>query len=244
MTRIALDPAGRSAALSRPSPRPHPSSEDLSGTLSGPLSGTGAAGGRPARPVTRRGLLGGLAAAASLAATPAFASSPAPPPPSARPSAPSLLRGRGAFRSVSLTNGRTGEWLDTVYWADGAYIPEALAALDHILRDWREDEACRMHPNIIDILAATRQLLACQEPFEVVSGYRTPETNTMLRRRLKGVALNSYHLKGMAVDITMKSRTVRQIGGAGLALHAGGVGRYTRSDFVHLDCGPVRKWGA
>ena len=169
---------------------------------------------------------------AALTATPALASAPA------------VLRGRGAFRSIALNNWRTGEWLNTVYWADGAYIPEALAALNHILRDWREDLACRMDPGVIDILAATRQLLDCREPFEVVSGYRTRKTNAMLRRRYKGVAVNSYHIKGMAVDITMKSRSVRQICRAGLALHAGGVGRYTRSDFVHLDCGPVRKWGA
>jgi uncharacterized protein YcbK (DUF882 family) len=97
---------------------------------------------------------------------------------------------------------------------------------------------------VIDILAGTRELLECNEPFEIISGYRTRTTNAMLRSRYKGVARNSYHCKGMAVDITMKSRSVRQISRAALSLRGGGVGRYTRSDFVHLDCGPVRKWGA
>lgn len=182
--------------------------------------------------MTRRVLLGGLASIPALAAMPAFASAPA------------VLRGAGEFRKLSLVNDRTGEWLNTVYWADGGYISDAIEAVNHIMRDWREDKACQMDPRVVDILAAAQKLLDSGEPFEVVSGYRTPKTNAMLRRKSRGVAANSYHIKGMAVDITMKSRTVAQISRAGLALSAGGVGRYSRSDFVHLDCGPVRKWGA
>jgi uncharacterized protein YcbK (DUF882 family) len=181
--------------------------------------------------LSRRVLLGGLTATVAMAAPPAFASAPA------------LLRGAGNVRTISLVNDRTEEWLKTVYWADGEYIPEAMAAINRILRDWREDSVREMDPKTIDILAATHSLLECSEPFEVVSGYRTPKTNAMLRRRSQGVAKNSYHIKGMAVDIAMKSRSVRQISSAGLSLHAGGVGRYSRSDFVHLDSGPVRKWG-
>lgn len=180
--------------------------------------------------LTRRTCLGGLFVAVMTAA-PAFAS------------APPVLRGNGAFRSIAISNARTGEWLRTIYWADGAYIPEALKAVNRILRDWREDEVHRIDPHVIDILAATRELLECGEPFEVVSGYRTPKTNAMLRRRYNGVAANSYHCKGMAVDITLKGRSVHEISRAALALRRGGVGRYTRSDFVHLDCGPVREWG-
>ncbi len=183
-------------------------------------------------PTTRRVLLGGLASLTVMAAAPALASAPA------------VLRGAGQFRKLSMINDRTGEWLNTVYWADGEYIPDALEAVNHILRDWREDEACRMDPRVLDILAATQRLLDCGEPFEIVSGYRTPATNAMLRNRSRGVAKNSYHVKGMAVDVTMKSRSVAQISRAGLELGGGGVGRYSRSDFVHLDCGPVRKWGA
>lgn len=182
--------------------------------------------------MTRRALLGGLISIPVLAAAPAFTATPA------------LLKGAGKFRKLSLVNDRTGEWLNTVYWAEGEYIPEALEAINHILRDWREDKACRMDPQVIDILAATHRLLDVEEPFEIVSGYRTPRTNAMLRRESRGVAKNSYHVKGMAVDVSMKSRSVWQISRAGLALAAGGVGRYSRSDFVHLDSGPVRQWGA
>jgi len=166
-----------------------------------------------------------------MAATPAFASAPA------------LLKGAGNFRNISLVNEKTGEWLNTVYWADGEYVPDAMVAINRILRDWREELIYKMDPRTIDILSATQGLLDCSEPFHIVSGYRCPKTNAMLRRRSRGVAKNSYHMKGMAVDVAMKTRSVRQISGAGLSLGAGGVGRYSQSQFVHLDSGPVRKWG-
>jgi len=162
---------------------------------------------------------------------------------SATPAAPAVLRGRGDFRSLSLVNRRTGEWIKSVYWVEGTYVPEALDSMNHILRDWRQDQAMRMDPTVLDILAATHDLLDTSEPFEIISGYRTPETNRMLRSRSKAVASNSYHMKGMAIDVTLKSRSVRQISGAGLSLRAGGVGKYSRSQFVHLDSGPVRDWG-
>ncbi len=181
--------------------------------------------------VTRRALLGGLTTLTAMAAVPAFASTPP------------LLTGAGDLRRLSLVNNTTGERLNTVYWADGEYIPDALEAFNHILRDWREDLAYQMDPRALDILSATQHLLKCDEPFQVVSGYRTPKTNAMLRRRSRAVARNSYHMRGMAVDIAMQTRSVRQIWRAGLSLGAGGVGRYSRSHFVHLDSGPVRRWG-
>ncbi len=158
-------------------------------------------------------------------------------------SAPALLKGAGNFRSLSLVNDKTEERLNTVYWADGEYIPDALEAFNQILRDWRENLATQMDPRAIDILSATQRLLDSDEPFQVVSGYRSRKTNDMLRRRSKAVAKNSYHIKGMAVDIAMRTRSVRRIWRAGLSLGAGGVGRYSRSHFVHLDSGPVRRWG-
>jgi len=181
--------------------------------------------------VTRRALLGGLTTLTAMAAMPAFASTPA------------LLTGAGDLRRLSLVNNKTEERLNTVYWADGEYIPDALEAFNHILRDWREDLVIQMDPSAIDILSATQHLLDSDEPFQVVSGYRSAKTNAMLRRRSRAVAKNSYHIKGMAVDIAMRTRSVRQISRAGLSLGAGGVGRYSRSHFVHLDSGPVRRWG-
>jgi uncharacterized protein YcbK (DUF882 family) len=86
-------------------------------------------------------------------------------------------------------------------------------------------------------------LLDVSEPYPLLSGYRSPETNAMLRRRSSGVAKNSLHLKGQANDLRLASRTVDQVARAALSCHAGGVGRYTRSDLVHMDCGAVRSWG-
>ncbi|MGF1552384.1 MAG: YcbK family protein [Paracoccaceae bacterium] len=156
---------------------------------------------------------------------------------------PALARGAGDLRRLKLANARTDERVDCVFWADGAYIPEALHAIDHILRDWRRDEVVRIDPDAVEILAEVQRRLDCAEAFEVVSGYRSPATNAWLRRRRRGVARNSYHTRGMAVDVTMRTRSIAQIARAGLALGQGGVGRYTRSHFVHLDSGPVRRWG-
>jgi uncharacterized protein YcbK (DUF882 family) len=156
---------------------------------------------------------------------------------------PSILRGKGNFRSLSLINNRTAERLTAAYWIDGSYVPEALEAFNYIMRDWREGAMMRIDRRTIDIMAATQNLLDTDEPFEVVSGYRSPRTNAMLRRRSRGVARNSYHTRGMACDLALKSRAVSEIASAAMSLRAGGVGRYTRSKFVHVDSGPVRDWG-
>ena len=162
---------------------------------------------------------------------------------SAQTAAPAVLSGRGNFRALSILNNRTGEKLNSVYWVDGNYIPEALEAFNYVLRDWRQNQSISIDPTVIDIMAATHNLLGTDEPFEIVSGYRSPKTNAMLRARSRGVARNSYHTRGMAVDLTLKSRSVRQMSSAAKSLGAGGVGRYSRSQFVHVDSGPVRAWG-
>ena len=157
---------------------------------------------------------------------------------------PSLNTGKGAFRRIRLVNARLQERLDTVYWIDGQYVPEALDEISGILRDWRQDLTKPYHERAIDVLAAAHRALDCDEPFNVVSGYRSPQTNAMMRRNSSGVARNSYHTRAMAVDVQLKGRSVRQIAGAAEHLQAGGVGRYSRSSFVHMDCGPIRTWGA
>ena len=157
--------------------------------------------------------------------------------------APALALGKGDFRLINLVNKRTGEWLNTVYWVEGDYIPEAVDAINVLMRDWRRNEVIAIDRRTIDIISAAHNLLDCNEPFEVVSGYRSPATNAALRQRSRGVARNSYHTRGMAADLKLQTRSVRQIASAGLALKAGGVGKYSRSSFVHLDSGPVRDWG-
>ena len=110
------------------------------------------------------------------------------------------------------------------------------------MRDWRQNVTHNMDRRNVDMMAAVQNLLDTEEPFLVLSGYRTSRTNKLLRSRSRNVARQSYHVKGMAADLRMGSRSVSQIARAGLSCKAGGVGRYHGSNFVHFDCGPVRSW--
>lgn len=139
---------------------------------------------------------------------------------------------------------RTGEKIDMIYWIEGQYVPEALKEVNYFMRDWRSNDVKAIDPRTIDIMTAAHNLMDVSEPYMLVSGYRCPKTNAMLRARSSGVAKNSRHLLGEAADLSMKSRSVNQMARAAAACSAGGVGRYSRSDFVHMDCGPVRSWGS
>ena len=147
-----------------------------------------------------------------------------------------------APRSVSLYNTHTGEWLRTVYWADGHYIREAVRDINWILRDHHNDEMRPMDAGVLDVLGMLREELETPEPFLVVSGYRSPATNTQMYLRGDGVAKHSYHIKGMAVDLRSERRSLTEVRDAALNLQCGGVGYYPRSGFVHVDCGPIRRW--
>ena len=140
-------------------------------------------------------------------------------------------------------SGRTGERMDTIYWIDGEYIPEAMKEVNRFMRDWRNDKVLNMDRRAIDIWAAAHRLLDTDEPFMMLSGYRSPETNAMLRSRSRGVARNSLHMKGQAADLRLDGRSVSQMARAAQACRGGGVGRYSRSNIVHMDCGPGRSWG-
>lgn len=140
-------------------------------------------------------------------------------------------------------SGRTGESIDTVYWIEGDYIKEALAEINHFMRDWRTNQVTNIDARTIDIAAAAHGLLDVNEPYMMLSGYRSPKTNAMLRSKSRGVAKNSLHMSGQAADLRLKSRSVTQMYKAASACHAGGVGKYSRSNFVHMDCGPIRTWG-
>lgn len=180
--------------------------------------------------VTRRGILGVFAATA-LVAAPTYSN------------AFGLLRGAGDIRRIRMYSGRTGESMDTIYWIEGKYIKEVLKEINHFMRDWRTDDTMTMDPRTVDIMAASHRLLDVSEPYMLLSGYRSPRTNAMLRSKSGGVAKNSLHLKGQAADLRLKSRSVGQMARAAEACASGGVGRYSGSNFVHMDCGPVRHWG-
>lgn len=180
--------------------------------------------------MTRRGLLG-VFAATMVTAAPTYSN------------AFGLLKGAGDVRRVRMYSARTGESLDAIYWIEGEYIPEVLKEINYFMRDWRTDEKLKMDARNIDIIAATHRLLDVNEPYTLLSGYRSPATNAALRSRSKGVARNSLHMKGQAADLRLKSRSVSQMAKAALACEAGGVGKYSRSNFVHMDCGSVRSWG-
>ncbi len=180
--------------------------------------------------MTRRALLGAFAATTVVAA-PTFAN------------AAGFLRGAGDIRRIKMYSGRTGERLDMIYWIEGDYISDAFKEINHFMRDWRTDDVVKMDLRTVDIMAAAHNLMDVNEPYMLLSGYRSPKTNAMLRSRSGGVAKNSLHMKGQAADLRLASRSVNQMAKAASACHGGGVGRYSGSNFVHMDCGAVRSWG-
>lgn len=180
--------------------------------------------------MTRRGVLGAFAATA-IAAAPTYSH------------AFGFLKGAGDIRRLRMHSGRTGERLDTIYWIDGEYIDEALSEINRFMRDWRTDSTINMDRRTIDIMAASHNMLEAETPYLLLSGYRSPQTNAMLRSKSRAVARNSLHMKGQAADLRLQGRSVAQIARAAVSCSAGGVGKYSGSNFVHMDCGPVRVWG-
>jgi uncharacterized protein YcbK (DUF882 family) len=154
-----------------------------------------------------------------------------------------FLRGAGDIRRVRMYSGRSGESIDTIYWIEGQYIPEVMKEINHFMRDVRNGATRAIDPRTVDIIAATHRMLDVSEPYMLLSGYRSPATNAALRARSRRVAKDSLHMRGQAVDLRLRSRTVSQMARAAEACASGGVGRYSRSNFVHMDCGPVRTWG-
>lgn len=155
-----------------------------------------------------------------------------------------FLRGGGDIRRLNMYSGRTGERISMIYWIDGEYIADAIQEINHFMRDWRNGEVKQIDTRTLDIMTATHNLLDTTEPFTLVSGYRSPATNAMLRSRSSGVARNSLHMRGQAADLQMRSRSVAQVARAATSCHGGGVGRYSGSNFTHMDCGQIRSWGS
>lgn len=145
-------------------------------------------------------------------------------------------------RRLAFDNLHTGETLDVAYWENGDYVPDALAAVKHVLRDHRNNEEHVIEPRLLDLLTALSGRLETSERYEVISGYRSPQTNAMLHAESHQVASGSLHMKGQAIDIRLAGRELTRVRDAALGLAIGGVGYYPNSDFVHVDVGRVRRW--
>ncbi len=150
--------------------------------------------------------------------------------------------GTGAPKRVSLYNLHTGERLERVFFRDGAYVPESLAAIQVLLRDFRNGEQHVIDPALMDTLYDVAQRLGAPPVFSVISGYRSPQTNEQLRERSSGVARQSLHLQGRAIDVRLVGVNCADLAARALDLARGGVGYYRQSDFVHLDTGAFRTW--
>jgi uncharacterized protein YcbK (DUF882 family) len=145
-------------------------------------------------------------------------------------------------RALSFYHTHTGERLTVTYWEDGAYIDSALEEINRFLRDFRTGDEITMDPALLDILHTVYRRTGSSGHFEVISAYRSPATNAMLRSRSNGVAQKSQHLHGRAIDVRLTDIPTKALRQAVYELERGGVGYYERSNFVHIDTGRFRTW--
>lgn len=174
--------------------------------------------------LSRRAFLG-LAAAAPVFAAPR-----------------ALLAASASPRALRFAHTHTGERLTVEYFSGGEYVSDALAAVNHLLRDFRTGDVHVIDPELLDLLHRLSTTTDTAAPFQVISGYRCPATNEMLRHRSEGVAAGSLHMKGQAIDIRLADVPLSGLRRAALEARRGGVGFYPASDFVHVDTGRVRTW--
>ncbi|MAX53252.1 MAG: Twin-arginine translocation pathway signal [Methylophaga sp.] len=145
-------------------------------------------------------------------------------------------------RHIAFDNLHTGEKLKVAYWEAGFYKTDALKQINHILRDHRTDEQMPIDRHLIDLLNLLHTELGSKSPFQIISGYRSSQTNSMLRKTSDGVAKKSLHMVGKAIDVRLADVELSRLREAALTLNAGGVGYYPKSNFVHLDTGRPRQW--
>ncbi len=155
---------------------------------------------------------------------------------------PRLFASFAEPRALSFTHTHTGERLDVEYFSRGTYLDDALRAVNHFLRDFRTGDIHTIDPELLDLLHHLTALTGTARPYQVISGYRSPATNEMLRHRNEGVAAGSLHMKGQAIDIRLADTPLAALRDAALESRRGGVGYYPVSDFVHVDTGRVRFW--
>lgn len=145
-------------------------------------------------------------------------------------------------RTLNLYAINTQERLTADYWVDGWYNPDALHACNVLLRDRRTDEVTEMDPNLLDLVYLLHRQTGSREPVEIICGYRSPRTNARLAAQGRGVASNSYHVRGQAIDLAVPGFNLSGLRQTARSMEMGGVGYYPRAGFVHVDTGPVRTW--
>lgn len=145
-------------------------------------------------------------------------------------------------RRIALRNLHTGESLTETYWAEGRYQEASLERINRLLRDHRNDDVMAIDPSLIDSLEAIHAISDSTRAFEIISGYRSAATNKALQQNSEGVAENSYHLTGQAIDVRLPGLSLLSLRRAARGHHDGGVGYYPISEFLHLDSGPKRFW--
>lgn len=173
-------------------------------------------------------LVGGMGAAMW---TPAQATTPTVAP-----------RAASQARLLSFVNTHTGETFADAYWENGNYVPDAMAAINQVMRDHRSGEVHDIDPRLLDQLHRLRGDVSASSPFQIISGYRSPVTNAALHEASNGVATRSLHMQGRAIDVRARGVDTARLRDAALAMQAGGVGYYEASDFIHVDTGRVRSW--
>lgn len=178
-----------------------------------------------ASPVTRRGFIAqAIAFSTVLGSAPAFALQ------------------KAEHRSLTVESLHTGEKCKAVFWEQGHYNPDALAELNSVMRDHRTGDIFEIDAGLYDALYALSAVVEAQPRFQLISGYRSPKTNANLAANSGGVAKKSYHMRGMASDIRAQGVDLRHLHKAARAMKVGGVGMYEKSNFIHMDVGPVRYW--
>ncbi|HSC76068.1 MAG TPA: DUF882 domain-containing protein [Pseudomonadales bacterium] len=150
----------------------------------------------------------------------------------------------GKKRSLSFVHTHTGEQMSLIYKIGDKFLPNSMTSIAHLMRDFRSGDVHPIDPELLDVLWQVQRNLKNSNPFQIISAYRSPATNSMLRSRSvnTGVAKNSMHLTGQAIDIRLPGAALCDVRDAALELKRGGVGYYASSDFVHVDTGRVRSW--
>lgn len=162
--------------------------------------------------------------------------------PAANATTPAAAPRASTAKLLSFVNTHTGDTFADAYWENGNYVPAAMAAINHVMRDHRSGEAHEIDPRLLDQLHALKGVVGTNAPFQIISGYRSPATNAALHENSSGVATRSLHMEGRAIDIRVGGVDTARLRDAALGMNAGGVGYYQASDFIHVDTGRVRRW--